>query len=162
MSADEKWMRYALDLAHKAQAEGEVPVGAVIVQNDIIIGEGWNSPIARHDATAHAEIMALRHACETNQNYRLPDATLYVTLEPCLMCAGAMVHARIGRLVFATTEPKTGAVGSCLNVLSIPQLNHRIEVSQGVLAEESAELLRSFFRARRQKSASVPPPSICE
>ena len=139
----------ALELARYAELQGEVPVGAVIVFNDDIIGEGWNHPITAHDATAHAEIMALRQACEKQKNYRLPGADIYVTLEPCVMCAGALVHARINRLFYATSEPKTGAAGSCVDVFSLPNLNHRVDCESGLLAKESSELLRDFFRARR-------------
>lgn len=149
MTDDEKWMQHALRLARKAEAEGEVPVGAVIVLNNEIIGEGWNQPISGQDATAHAEIVALRQACQQMQNYRLPGARMYVTLEPCIMCVGALVHARLHKLFYATTEPKTGAAGSCLDVFAIPHLNHRVEVEQGLLAAESSDLLRSFFKARR-------------
>lgn len=149
MSDDVKWMAHALKLAQRAEAEGEVPVGAVIVLDGEIIGEGWNQPITSFDATAHAEIVALRQACQSRQNYRLPGASLYVTLEPCIMCAGALVHARIDRLIYATPEPKTGAAGSYVDIFSLPQLNHRVQCEQGVLAEESSVLLRNFFRARR-------------
>ena len=149
MSEDRRWMQRALELASKAEAEGEVPVGAVIVLDGEIIGEGWNQPISGQDATAHAEIMALRQACENQQNYRLPGADIYVTLEPCVMCAGALVHARIRRLIYATSEPKTGAAGSCVDIFSLPNLNHRVQSESGLLAEQSSELLRQFFRARR-------------
>jgi tRNA(adenine34) deaminase len=149
MSEDRHWMQRALELASKAEAEGEVPVGAVIVLDGEIIGEGWNQPISGQDATAHAEIMALRQACEKQQNYRLPGADIYVTLEPCVMCAGALVHARIRRLIYATSEPKTGAAGSCVDIFSLPNLNHRVQSESGLLAEQSSELLRQFFRARR-------------
>lgn len=142
-------MLRALELARHAESQGEVPVGAVIVLNDEIIGEGWNHPITAHDATAHAEIMALRQACERQKNYRLPGADIYVTLEPCVMCAGALVHARINRLFYATSEPKTGAAGSCVDVFSLPNLNHRVDYESGLLAEESSTMLRDFFRARR-------------
>jgi len=149
MSNDERWMQRALELAKHAEENGEVPVGAVIVLNDKIIGEGWNQPIYSQDATAHAEIIALREACDTMQNYRLPGADLYVTLEPCVMCAGALVHARINRLIYATNEPKTGAAGSCVNIFELPNLNHRVDCQSGLLAEQSSQLLRQFFRARR-------------
>jgi len=149
MKNDTYWMSRALELAQQAEAEGEVPVGAVIVRDDVILGEGWNRPIVSHDTTAHAEIQALRAACQQAQNYRLPKSTLYVTLEPCLMCAGAIVHARIDRLVFAAKEPKTGAAGSCFDVLNTPQLNHRVSCEHGILAEQSSTLLRNFFRIRR-------------
>lgn len=148
---DQRWMQRALELAAAAEAEGEVPVGAVLVLNDEIISEAWNRPIASHDATAHAEILALRRAGQTLGNYRLGGSTLYVTLEPCVMCVGAMVHARIGRLVFGAHDPKTGALGSRFDLLSGDLHNHRIEVQGGVLAEECSEQLRQFFRARRRK-----------
>lgn len=149
MSDNNRWMSRALELARHAESQGEVPVGAVIVLNGEIIGEGWNHPITAHDATAHAEIMALRQACERQNNYRLPGADIYVTLEPCVMCAGALVHARINRLFYATSEPKTGAAGSCIDVFSLPNLNHRVDCKSGLLAEESSTMLRDFFRARR-------------
>lgn len=149
MSNDEQWMAHALSLAKQAELQGEVPVGAVIVRDDTILGEGWNKPIVSNDPTAHAEIQALRAACNQADNYRLPGATLYITLEPCIMCAGAIVHARIERVVFATSEPKTGAAGSCLDIFNIPQLNHHVICEQGILAEQSSELLRNFFRSRR-------------
>jgi len=149
MSDDTRWMQRALELARHAEAEGEVPVGAVIVLDGQIIGEGWNQPISSQDSTAHAEIMALRQACQTMENYRLPGADIFVTLEPCVMCAGALVHARIRRLVYATAEPKTGAAGSCVDVFSLPNLNHRVELDPGLLANESSQLLRHFFRSRR-------------
>lgn len=149
MSDDTRWMQRALELARRAEAAGEVPVGAVVVLDGEIIGEGWNHPISGQDVTAHAEIMALRQACEQQQNYRLPGADLFVTLEPCVMCAGALVHARIRRLVYATTEPKTGAAGSCVDVFSLPNLNHRVHCESGLLGEQSSDMLRAFFRARR-------------
>lgn len=146
---DEQWMQQALLLAQRAQDEGEVPVGAVVVFNDEVIGEGWNKPIASHDPTAHAEIVALRAAADKLGNYRLLDTTLYVTLEPCAMCAASMVHARIRHLVFGATDPKAGAVGSVMNVLDEPAFNHCVNHTGGVLAEDSSELLRAFFKARR-------------
>lgn len=149
MSDDTRWMQRALELARRAEADGEVPVGAVVVLDGNIIGEGWNQPISGRDVTAHAEIMALRQACEQQQNYRLPGADLFVTLEPCVMCAGALVHARIRRLVYATAEPKTGAAGSCVDVFKLPNLNHRVHCESGLLGEQSCEMLRAFFRARR-------------
>jgi len=147
---DKHWMRHALQLATQAEAQGEVPVGAVIVQNNEVIGEGFNAPISRHDASAHAEIIAVRSACEAVKNYRLPESTLYVTLEPCAMCAGAIVHARIQRVVIATKEPRAGAGGSVLNVLQNSQLNHRCDVEFGMLETQSADMLRAFFRAKRK------------
>ncbi|MDU2940923.1 MAG: tRNA adenosine(34) deaminase TadA [Enterobacteriaceae bacterium] len=146
----EHWMRHALTLAQRAWDEGEVPVGAVLVHNNQVIGEGWNRPIGRHDPTAHAEIMALRQGGLVLQNYRLVDTTLYVTLEPCVMCAGAMVHSRIGHLVFGARDAKTGAAGSLMDVLHHPGMNHRVEFTEGVLGEECAALLSDFFRHRRQ------------
>lgn len=149
MFNDEYWMRQALILAQKAEQQGEVPVGAIIVLENELIGAGWNQPIDQNDPTAHAEIIALRSACLQQQNYRLPNSTMYITLEPCIMCAGAIVHARIERVVFAATEPKTGAAGSCFDIFNSSQLNHRVLYEQGVLAEESSKLLRDFFRAKR-------------
>lgn len=149
MLNDKYWMRQALLLAKQAEQHGEVPVGAVIVLDDELIGTGWNQPIGQNDPTAHAEIVALRAACLHRQNYRLPGATMYVTLEPCVMCAGAIVHARIERVIFAAKEPKTGAAGSCFDLFNTPQLNHRVTCEQGLLAEESGEMLRAFFRSKR-------------
>lgn len=149
MLNDKYWMRQALLLAKQAEQHGEVPVGAVIVLDDELIGAGWNQPIGQNDPTAHAEIVALRAACLHRQNYRLPGATMYVTLEPCVMCAGAIVHARIERVIFAAKEPKTGAAGSCFDLFNTPQLNHRVTCEQGLLAEESGEMLRAFFRSKR-------------
>lgn len=143
-------MRHALQLAvHARDAESEVPVGAVLVQGGHVVGLGWNRNVTLHDPSAHAEIQALRAAGEKLSNHRMLGATLYVTLEPCSMCAMAMIHARIGRLVYATTDPKTGAAGSVFDTLISERHNHRIEVASGLLAEESANLLREFFRARR-------------
>lgn len=149
MTTDTDWMRYALKLAERAQAEGEVPVGAVLVLNDELIGAGWNRPIAAHDPTAHAEIMALRAGAEKTGNYRLNDTTLYVTLEPCVMCAGAMVHARIKRLVFGASDPKAGAVISVFNILDSGGLNHRVQHLGGILSDECGAMLSRFFEARR-------------
>jgi tRNA(adenine34) deaminase len=148
-SPDHHWMRRALELATLAAREGEVPVGAVVVKDGQLIAEGWNRPIGHHDPTAHAEIQALRAAGKALVNYRLGGTTLYVTLEPCPMCAGAIVHARVQRVVFAATDPRTGAAGSIYNILQSNELNHRCEVEGGVLAGESASLLRHFFRSRR-------------
>jgi tRNA(adenine34) deaminase len=143
-------MRRALQLAaHARDAENEVPVGAVLVQDGEIIGLGWNRNITLHDPTAHAEIMALRAAGEKLANHRLSGATLYVTLEPCSMCAMAMIHARLGRVVYAAADPKTGAAGSVFDTLIDARHNHRIKIAAGLFAEESAKLLREFFRARR-------------
>lgn len=146
---DLAFMSRALELARAAEAAGEVPVGAVIVRDGQIIGEGANRPISGCDPTAHAEIVALRAAAESVGSYRLLDTTLYVTLEPCAMCAGAMVHARVKRLVFAARDPRAGAAGSVFNIVRNPALNHSIEYEEGVLADECATLLKGFFRARR-------------
>ncbi len=146
---DIEWMMRALALARRAAAEGEVPVGAVLVRDGAALGEGWNRPVGAHDPTAHAEIEALRAAAARIGNYRLPETRLYVTLEPCLMCAGAMVHARVGRLIFGAADPRAGAAGSVFDVLAAPALNHRVEAGGGVLADECAALLKSFFAARR-------------
>lgn len=143
-------MRRALQLAEQAAANGEVPVGAVLVIDGEIVGEGSNSPIAEHDCTAHAEIVALRAACQHLGNYRLPNSTMYLTLEPCAMCAGAIVHARVNRVVCATKEPRAGAAGSIFNILHHAQLNHRCDVEFGLNQIESSELLKSFFKQRRQ------------
>jgi tRNA(adenine34) deaminase len=148
---DEEWMRHAVELAHKAGAAGEVPVGAVIVLNDELLAEGWNQPISSSDPTAHAEIMALRAAGRKLENYRLLDAELYVTLEPCPMCVGAMLHARIKRVIFAATDPKTGALGGAYDLLNSVSHNHSFEVTKGVLEEQSREMLQGFFRERRRK-----------
>ena len=147
----ETWMRCALELATRAEAEGEVPVGALVVLNEEIIGEGWNRPISSHDPTAHAEIVALRAAAAKLGNYRLTGATLYVTLEPCPMCAGAIVHARVARVVFGATDPLAGAAGSVFNLLESSALNHRVQLVGGVLAEECGTRLRAFFQARRAR-----------
>jgi len=146
---DQHYMRRAIELAREAQAAGEVPVGAVIVREGRIIAEGSNRPIGARDPTAHAEMVALRAASAASDSYRLTGSTLYVTLEPCAMCAGAMVHARVQRLVFAATDPRAGAAGSVFNIVQHPALNHRIECTGGVLAEECGSLLREFFAARR-------------
>ncbi|MFY9994701.1 MAG: tRNA adenosine(34) deaminase TadA [Leclercia sp.] len=147
----EYWMQHALQLARRAWEEGEVPVGAVLVHNNQVIGEGWNRPIGRHDPTAHAEIMALRQGGLVLQNYRLLDTTLYVTLEPCVMCSGAMVHSRIGTLVFGARDEKTGAAGSLLDVLRHPGMNHQVNVIGDVLAPACSAMLSDFFRMRRQQ-----------
>ncbi len=142
-------MRYALDLARRAEQEGEVPVGAVLVRDGEKIGEGWNRPISTCDPTAHAEIMALRSAAAAIGNYRLPDTTLYVTLEPCVMCAGAIIHARVAHVVFGALDPKSRVPGSFFSVLGTDQLNHRTAVTGEVLEQECSDLLRGFFRCRR-------------
>ena len=146
---DAAWMRHALTLAEQARAAGEVPVGAVLVRAGEILGEGWNCPIATHDPTAHAEIVALRTAGRDIGNYRLVETTLYVTLEPCVMCMGAISHARVRRLVFGATDPKRGAVESALELAEAAFLNHEVQWTGGVLAEECGQMLRDFFRERR-------------
>jgi len=148
--ADRAWMRRALELARHAEAsDGEVPVGALVVLDGEIVGEGWNRNITLDDPTAHAEVQALRDAGRRRGNYRLPGATLYVTLEPCAMCAGAIVHARIARVVYGASDPKTGAAGSVFDVLQHERHNHRVGVTRDVLADECGDLLRQFFRDRR-------------
>lgn len=143
-------MRHALALARRAADAGEVPVGAVLVGADgVLLGEGWNRPIAAHDPSAHAELIAVRAAAARVGNYRLPDTTLYVTLEPCVMCAGMLIHARVARLVFGAWDPKAGAVQSVYDVIAAPRLNHALAWTGGVLEAECGALLREFFRARR-------------
>jgi tRNA(adenine34) deaminase len=151
MSSDEDWMRRALCLAERAEAQGEVPVGAVLVLDGELVGEGWNRPIAEKDPTAHAEILALRDAGRRLGNYRLPGTALYVTLEPCPMCAGAIVQARVERVLFGAPDPKSGACGSVFDLLpSDSRFNHRTDCSGGLLADQCAELLLGFFRSRRK------------
>jgi tRNA(adenine34) deaminase len=145
----EQWMRRALALADRAANEGEVPVGAVVVRDEQLLGEGWNQVISAQDPTAHAEIVALRDAARAVGNYRLPGATLYVTLEPCTMCAGSMIHARIAQLVFAATEPRAGVICSTCSLLDEPRHNHQVSWLGGVLAEDSSARLQVFFQARR-------------
>jgi tRNA(adenine34) deaminase len=149
LTMDEAWMRYAFRLAQRAEQHGEVPVGAIVVRDNQCIAEGWNASIATHDPTAHAEMVAVRNAGMALENYRLCDATLYVTLEPCVMCMGAISHARIKRLVFGAFDPKRGAVCHALSLTDASFLNHRISWVGGVLEIECSELLRDFFRARR-------------
>ena len=146
---DQRFMQFALTLARRAASAGEVPVGALVTLDDEVLGEGWNHPVGSHDPTAHAEIVAIRAAATRLGNYRLPGTTLYVTLEPCAMCAGAIVQARVARVVFGAHDPRTGAAGSVLNVLEHPILNHRAAVTAGVEAQAAAVLLTDFFRARR-------------
>ena len=148
-AADRFWMAQALELADYAAAQGEVPVGAVVVRDGQRIGCGWNRVIALNDPSAHAEVMALRQAGQVTGNYRLGGATLYVTLEPCPMCAGALVHARVDRVVFAAADPRAGACGSLFNLCRSPLLNHRLAVTAGVLEEAARQRLQNFFRARR-------------
>ncbi|PHS20165.1 MAG: tRNA adenosine(34) deaminase TadA [Kangiella sp.] len=149
MHNDIHWMQKALNLAELAEKQGEVPVGAILVKDDEIIGQGYNQPISNHDPSAHAEIVALREAGQKVQNYRIVDSTMYVTLEPCAMCAMAMVHARVSKIVFATKEPRTGAGGSLYQLLQHSGHNHQIEIIDGILQEQSSELLKRFFRAKR-------------
>ena len=146
---DQRWMREALLLARRAEGAGEVPVGAVLVQDGKLIGSGWNQPIGAKDPTAHAEVLALRAGAERRGNYRLIGTTLYVTLEPCAMCASALVHARVTRLVYGAADLKTGAAGSVFDLARTDKLNHRLEVEGGVLAEECGGLLKDFFSRRR-------------
>jgi len=150
MFTDEYWMQKAIELAEQARDNDEVPVGAIVVSDNQVIGEGRNQPIGNHDPSAHAEIQAIRAACQNVQNYRLPNATLYVTLEPCPMCAGAIVQSRIQKVVFAAHEPRAGAAESVFSLLNNEALNHRCEVVSGVLAEQSSNLLKTFFKARRK------------
>jgi len=150
VKTDAYWMAQALKLAKQAELAEEVPVGAVLVKDNAIIAEGWNQPIGSHDSTAHAEIMAMRAAGKKLNNYRLIDTTMYVTLEPCSMCVGAMIHARVAKVVYAAAEPRTGALGGAFNLLAANQHNHVFEVEAGVLAEESKTLLQNFFRSRRK------------
>jgi len=154
--SDERWMRHALLLAERAEREDdEIPVGAVVVDaNGEVVGEGWNRNITEHDPTAHAEIVAMRQAGKAIGNHRLVGCTLYVTLEPCAMCAMAMVHARIARLVYAATDPKTGAAGSVFDLLGDPRHNHRVDVRGGLLAEEAGSRLSAYFRRKRGKPSS--------
>lgn len=153
--ADCQFMALALELAQRAADAGEVPVGAVVVRDGTVIGEGWNQPIGLNDPSAHAEMVALRSAARDQGNYRLPGSTLYVTLEPCAMCAGAIIHARVQRLVFGAADPKAGAVYSLYDLIANPRLNHTVQWTGGVCEAECAELLREFFRARRRTAA--PP-----
>jgi tRNA(adenine34) deaminase len=148
-ASDEHWMAEALELARAAGARGEVPVGAIVVKNGAIVGRGGNAPIAGNDPTAHAEIAALREAGLALGNYRLPGCDLYVTIEPCAMCAGAILHARVSRVVFGARDPKTGACGSVLDLFAEPRLNHHATVTAGVSADACGELLTRFFDARR-------------
>jgi tRNA(adenine34) deaminase len=147
---DEYWMEKAIELAHKAEAAGEVPVGAILVKGNKVIAEGWNQPITSHDATSHAEIIAMRAAGKKLNNYRLIDTTMYVTLEPCSMCVGAMIHARVSKVVYGASELRTGALGGAFNLLDANQHNHIFTVESGVLAEESKALLQNFFQSRRK------------
>jgi len=147
----EHWMQRAIQLAQQAADEDEVPVGAVIVKDNQLIAEGWNQPIQSHDPSAHAEMMAIRNAGQFLNNYRLIDTTMYVTLEPCSMCVGAMIHARVKHLVFGASDLKTGATGSAINLIHDPIHNHKIEVTGGVMETECREVLQAFFKQKRQK-----------
>ncbi len=158
---DERWMRQALALACRAEEHGEVPVGAVVVLNDEILGEGWNQPIGRNDPTAHAEIIALRRAAERIGNYRMPGCSLIVTLEPCVMCAGASVHARIARVLYGARDPKAGAVGSVFEILGSGRFNHDVEVQGGILEAECCSLLKRFFERRRAEERLAATVSRC-
>ncbi len=153
--SDDHFMREALVLAQQAEALGEVPVGAVVVKDDVIIGRGCNQPIAAHDPTAHAEVVALRDAATRTGNYRLVGCELYVTLEPCVMCAGAIMHARVGRVVYGAADPKTGACGSVVDLFSNVKLNHHATVVPGVLADECSARLRTFFAQRRPNQVDI-------
>ena len=146
---DRQFMQQALEQAELAAIAGEVPVGAVLVRDGQVIAKGFNQPISNHDPSAHAEMMALRVAAQAELNYRLPGTTLYVTLEPCIMCAGAMLHARVGRVVFGAADPKTGAAGSVLNVFAEKQINHQTQVEGGMMGDECGQVLRDFFKGRR-------------
>ncbi len=158
---DERWMRRALALARRAEEQGEVPVGAVVVLNDEIIGEGWNQPIGCNDPTAHAEIIALRRAAEQIGNYRLAGCSLIVTLEPCVMCAGASGHARIARVLYGARDPKAGAAGSVFEILGSGRLNHYAEVRGGILEAECCSLLKRFFERRRAEDSLAAAVSRC-
>lgn len=149
------WMQYALQLADKAEQSGEIPVGAVLVKDGVVLGEGWNQSIQLHDPSAHAEMMAIRQAAKKMGNYRLIDCTLYVTLEPCAMCAGLLVHSRVKRLVFGAKDAKTGATGSVLDIVRHPVLNHQLDVLDGPLAQQCADKLSEFFRRRRAEQKAL-------
>ncbi|MFC4656232.1 tRNA adenosine(34) deaminase TadA [Rheinheimera marina] len=157
MSADQDqyWMQYALQLAEKAEQSGEIPVGAVLVKDGEIVGEGWNQSIQLHDPSAHAEMQAIRQAAGQIENYRLLDCTLYVTLEPCAMCAGLLVHSRIKRLVYGARDAKTGAAGSVIDIVRHPVLNHQLEVTADLMAEQCAAKLSDFFKRRRAEKKAA-------
>jgi tRNA(adenine34) deaminase len=146
---DQQYMRMAIEQAQLAAQSGEVPVGAVLVRNGQVISKAFNKPIANHDPSAHAEILALREAALVDENYRMPGTTLYVTLEPCAMCSGAMLHARLSRVVYGAPDPKTGAAGSVIDLFSSKQINHQTSVEGGIMSEECGQLLRDFFKGRR-------------
>jgi tRNA(adenine34) deaminase len=149
LATAEFWMREAIAEARKAEAEGEVPVGAVVLLNEKIVGRGHNSPIKMKDPSAHAEILALRHAAKNNMNYRLPGSILVVTIEPCVMCVGALIQARVDEVIYGAADPKAGAIHSQFQLADVPQLNHSFQVTSGVLEEECAGILRAFFNSRR-------------
>ena len=153
MNEDEKWMQIAISEANLAKSKDEIPVGAVLIQNNELIAQAHNQPISHNDPTAHAEIQVLRIAAKQQRNYRLVDSTIFVTLEPCAMCLGAMMHARIKRIVFGASDPKTGVCGSCANLTSEAFFNHKISVLGGILEKESKEILQSFFKLRRKEQA---------
>jgi tRNA(adenine34) deaminase len=153
---DSDFMRLALEQAQHAWSLGEVPVGAVVVKDGVVIATGFNQPIGRHDPTAHAEIVALRAAAEKLGNYRLPGCELYVTLEPCVMCSGAMMHARLARVIYGAPDPKTGACGSVVNLFEQEQLNHHAEIVGGVMADEAGAMLKGFFAERRNAARKAP------
>ncbi|GGP39075.1 hypothetical protein GCM10009347_03700 [Shewanella algicola] len=155
LAIDEKWMRVAMQLAEQAELKGEVPVGAVLVKDDVMIASGFNLSILNHDPTAHAEMECIRQAGKVLENYRMLDTTLYVTLEPCSMCAGAMVHSRIERVVYGAEDLKTGAAGSVINLLQHPAFNHQLALSAGVLADECAAQLSAFFKRRRAEKKAL-------
>ena len=146
---DQQYMRMAIEQAQLAAQSGEVPVGAVLVKNGQVISKAFNKPIANHDPSAHAEMLALREAALAEENYRIPDSTLYVTLEPCAMCSGAILHARIDRVVYGAPDPKTGAAGSVLDIFASKQINHQTSIEGGIMSEECGQLLRDFFKGRR-------------
>ena len=154
LATDQKWMHYAISLASRAESQGEVPVGAVLVRGDQLLGEGWNQTISLGDPSAHAEILALRSAGQQARNYRLPDCTLYVSLEPCCMCAGAIIHARLARLVYGAADPKTGAAGGRFQLLGDTRHNHAVEIAGGCLAQECSVQLQAFFQRRRQEQSA--------
>lgn len=151
---DKQWIRHAMDLAQRAESEGEVPVGAVVVCDGRIVGEGWNRTIGQNDPSAHAEILSLREAGQRLGNYRMPECSLYVTLEPCCMCAGAIIHARLQRVVYGAADPKTGAAGGRFDLLQNSAHNHRLEVTPACLGEECSEQLKKFFQRRREERAA--------
>jgi tRNA(adenine34) deaminase len=152
MQQDRRFMRRALNLAQNARQAGEVPIGAVLTVDGAVVGEGYNRPISSRDPTAHAEVQALRDAAQRLGNYRLPGSVLYVTLEPCAMCAGALMHARVARVVFGAPDPKSGACGGVVNLFAEPRLNHHAQIQGGLLAEECGALLRAFFALRRSSA----------